>query len=108
MRIIDVHCYPNTREWIACQQPYVDALAAYWNRPWLPKQEEEVVQEFTAAGVEAILVALDLETTIGTPPCSNDFVSAMQKRHPKRIIQSWAAVDPLKGETAVRLSLIHI
>ncbi len=102
MRIIDVHCYPNTREWIACQQPYVDALAAYWNRPWVPKQEEEVVQEFTAAGVEAILVALDLETTIGTPPCSNDFVSAMQKRHPKRIIQSWAAVDPFKGETALR------
>ena len=59
-------------------------------------------QEFTAAGVEAILVALDLETTIGTPPCSNDFVSAMQKRHPKRIIQSWAAVDPFKGETALR------
>ena len=27
MRIIDVHCYPNTQEWIACQQPYVDALA---------------------------------------------------------------------------------
>ncbi len=50
MRIIDVHCYPNTREWIACQQPYVDALAAYWNRPWVPKEEKEVVQEFTAAG----------------------------------------------------------
>ena len=32
MRIIDLHCYPNTKEWIACQQPYVDALAKYWNR----------------------------------------------------------------------------
>ena len=41
MRIIDLHCYPNTREWIACQQPYVDALAQYWNRPWVPKKEEE-------------------------------------------------------------------
>ena len=97
MRIIDVHCYPNTREWIACQQPYVDALATYWNRPWVPKSEEEVVQEFTVAGVEAVLVALDLETTIGTPPCSNDFVSAMQKRHAKRIIQSWPRWIPLKG-----------
>ena len=56
MRIIDVHCYPNTREWIACQQPYVDALAKYWSRAWVPKREEEVVQEFTAAGVESILV----------------------------------------------------
>ena len=101
MRIIDLHCYPNTKEWIACQQPYVDALAKYWNRPWKAKTEDEVVQDFTDAGVEAVLVALDLETTIGTPPCSNDFVAGMQKRHPERIIQAWAAVDPFKGEAAI-------
>lgn len=102
MRIIDLHCYPNTKEWIACQQPYVDALAKYWKRQWRARPEEEVVEEFTAAGVQALLVALDLETTAGTPPCSNDFVSGMQKRHPDRIIQCWAAVDPLKGEIALR------
>src|SRR3984893_7206717 len=101
MRIIDVHCYPNTKEWIVCQQPYLDALAAYWKRPWTPKTEQEVVKDFTDAGVEAVLVALDLETTVGTPPCSNDFVSAMQRRHPQRIIQSWAAVDPFKAEKAL-------
>jgi predicted TIM-barrel fold metal-dependent hydrolase len=101
MRIIDVHCYPNTKEWIACQQPYVDALAKYWNRPWTAKSEDEVVKEFSDAGVQAILVALDLETTVGTPPCSNDFVSAMQKRHPDRIIQAWASVDPFKGAAAI-------
>lgn len=101
MRIIDLHCYPNTKEWIACQQPYVDALAKYWNRPWAPKTEDQVVKEFADAGVEAVLVALDLETTIGTPPCSNDFVAAMQKRHPERIIRSWAAVDPFKGGAAI-------
>jgi len=102
VRIIDLHCYPNTKEWIACQQPYVDALAKYWKRQWRARPEEEVVEEFTTAGVEALLVALDLETTAGTPPCSNDFVSGMQKRHPDRIIQCWAAVDPLKGEIALR------
>jgi predicted TIM-barrel fold metal-dependent hydrolase len=102
MRIIDVHCYPNTTEWIRCQQPYVDALAKYWNRAWIAKSEKEVVKDFTDAGVEAILVALDLETTVSTPPCSNDYVSAMQKRHPDRIIQAWAAVDPFKGEAAIR------
>ena len=101
MRIIDVHCYPNTKEWIACQQPYVDALAKYWNRSWAPKDEDEVLKDFADAGVEAILVALDLETTVGTPPCSNTFVSAMQKRHPDRIIQAWAAVDPFKGRQAI-------
>ncbi len=102
MRIIDLHCYPNTKEWIACQQPYVDALAKYWNRSWTPKTEEEVVKEFTDAGVEAVLVALDLETTVATPPCSNDFVKGMQRRHPDRIIHSWAAVDPFKGEVAIQ------
>ncbi|HZL59373.1 MAG TPA: amidohydrolase family protein [Stellaceae bacterium] len=101
MRIIDLHCYPNTEPWIRCQGPYVDALAKYWNRSWTWKQEDEVVKEFTAAGVEAVLVALDLETTAKTPPCSNDYVHAMQQRHKDRIIQSWGAVDPLKGEAAI-------
>ncbi len=101
MRIIDLHCYPNTEPWIRCQGPYVEALAKYWKRNWTWKQEDEVVEEFTAAGVEAVLVALDLETTIGTPPCSNEYVKAMQSRHPERIIQAWAAVDPFKGEVAI-------
>ena len=55
MRIIDLHCYPNTEPWIRCQGPYVDALAKYWNRTWTWKQEDEVVKEFTDAGVEAVL-----------------------------------------------------
>jgi predicted TIM-barrel fold metal-dependent hydrolase len=48
-----------------------------------------------------VLVALDLETIVHTPPCSNAYVQAMQRRHPERIIQSWAAVDPFKGEAAI-------
>ena len=28
MRIIDLHCYPGTAEWIRCQGPYVEALAS--------------------------------------------------------------------------------
>jgi predicted TIM-barrel fold metal-dependent hydrolase len=102
MRILDLHCYPNTEPWIRCQGPYVDALAKYWNRQWTWKTEDEVVQEFSDAGIEAVLVALDLETTIHTPPCSNDYVKGMQARHPERIIQSWGAVDPFKGEEAIR------
>jgi len=101
MRIIDVHCYPNTKEWIACQRPYVEALAKYWNRSWAAKNEDEVIKDFSDAGVEAILVALDLETTVGTLPCSNDFVAGMRARHSDRIIQAWAAVDPFKGPRAL-------
>lgn len=101
MRIIDLHCYPNTQPWIDCQGPYVKALADYWNREWKAKEEQDVVDEFTQAGVEAVLVALDLETTIHTPPCSNEYVTGMWKRHPDRIIQAWGAVDPFKGDVAI-------
>lgn len=102
MRIIDLHCYPNTQPWIDCQGPYVRALAEYWDREWLAKEEDDVIAEFTTAGVDAVLVALDLETTIDTPPCSNEYVTGMWKRHPDRVIQAWGAVDPFKGEVAIR------
>ncbi|MEK9644250.1 MAG: amidohydrolase family protein, partial [Alphaproteobacteria bacterium] len=102
MRIIDLHCYPNTQPWIDCQGPYVKALAEYWDREWKAKEEDEVIAEFTEAGVEAVLVALDLETTVDTPPCSNEYVAGMWKRHPDRVIQAWGAVDPFKGEVAIR------
>ena len=100
MRIIDLHCYPNTQEWIDCQGPYVEALSKYWKRDWTAKTEAEVIGEFTEAGVEACLVALDLESTVGTPPCSNDYVHGMWKRNEGRIIQCWGTVDPFK-DTAI-------
>ena len=56
MRIVDLHCYPGTKEWIASQGPYVEALAKYWKRDWVGKPEDEVVKEFEGAGVEACLV----------------------------------------------------
>jgi uncharacterized protein len=101
VRIIDLHCYPGTPEWIQAQGPYVEALAAYWKRSWVAKSEDEVVAEFTQAKVQACLVALDLETTVATPPCTNEYVHAMWKRHPDRIIQCWGAVEPAKGEIAM-------
>ncbi len=102
MRIIDLHCYPGTQAWIDCQGPYVEALAQYWHRSWVAKSEDEVVADFTQAGVEALLVALDLETTVSTPPCTNEYVAAMWRRHPERIIQAWGTLDPFKGELAMR------
>jgi predicted TIM-barrel fold metal-dependent hydrolase len=101
MRIIDLHCYPNTEPWIKSQGPYVEALAKYWNRAWTAKAEEEVIKEFTDAGVEAILVAFDIESVTGSPPCTNDYVARMRDAHPEVIRQAWAAVDPLKGEAAI-------
>jgi predicted TIM-barrel fold metal-dependent hydrolase len=96
MRIVDLHCYPGTKEWLACQGPYVEALAKYWKHAWSAKSEEDVIKDFTDAGVEAVLVALDLETTIKTPPVTHEYVHAMWKRHPKRIIGCWGALEPSK------------
>lgn len=101
MRIIDLHCYPNTEPWIQSQGPYVEALAKYWNRPWTAKSEPEVIEEFKKAKVEAVLVAFDIETVTGAPPCSNEYVAAMRDRNRGVIRQAWGAVDPFKGERAV-------
>ena len=49
MRIIDLHCYPNTEPWIKSRRgSYVEALAKYWNRAWTAKSEAEVIEEFKA------------------------------------------------------------
>jgi predicted TIM-barrel fold metal-dependent hydrolase len=100
MRIIDLHCYPNTQPWIDCQGPYVEALQAYWKREWKAKAEDEVATEFRDHGIEACLVALDLSTTVNTPPCSNDYVAGMRDRHVS-IIAAWGAVEPGHGAAAI-------
>jgi predicted TIM-barrel fold metal-dependent hydrolase len=100
MRRIDLHCYPNTQKWIDCQGPYVQPLADYWKRDWSAKKEEDVIQDFKDGGVQAVLVALDLSTTVNTPPCDNDYVAAMRDRH-DCIIQAWAAVEPAMGQAAI-------
>jgi len=101
LRIIDLHCYPNTEPWIKSQGPYVEALAEYWNRAWTAKTEPEVIEDFKKAGVEAVLVAFDIETVTATPPCSNEYVARMRDDNPGVIRQAWAAVDPLKGDAAI-------
>ena len=101
MRIIDLHCYPDTDPLIKSQGPYVEALAKYWHRSWTAKSEAEIIEEFKKAGIEAVLVAFDIETVAGTPPCSNEYVAKMRDDNPGVILQAWAAVDPLKGERAI-------
>ncbi len=100
MRIIDLHCYPHTQRRIDFQGPYFRALAEYWNRDWQAKKEEEVVAEFKEFEIDAVLVALDLTTTVNTPPCDNDYVAGMRDRH-DCIIQAWGAVEPAMGQAAI-------
>ena len=101
MRKIDLHCYPGTQPWIDSYGPFVEALGRYWKHEWVARSEQEVVGDFDAAGVEAVLVAFDIESVTGSPPLSNDYVAGMRDRNAGRILQAWAAVDPLKGPAAV-------
>ncbi len=101
MRRLDLHAYPGTAEWIDSQGPFVEALGKYWGKEWLPQPEADVVEGFREAGVEVVLVAFDIESVVGAPPCSNDYVAEFHARHPDVVVQSWGAVDPHKGTAAV-------
>ncbi len=101
MRIVDLHAYPGTQPWITSQGPYVEALAQYWNKPWVALTEDEVVAEMRERGIEAVLVAFDIESVTGAPPCSNAYVAQLRDRHPDAFVQAWGAVDPLKGQQAI-------
>ncbi|MDE3077147.1 MAG: amidohydrolase family protein, partial [Chloroflexota bacterium] len=102
MRIIDLHAYAGTQEWIASQGPYPEALSKYWGHAWAAKSEEEVVADFKAAGAEPVVVAFDIETACGAPPCSNEYVAGLRDAHRDVILQGWAAVDPFKSFIARR------
>ncbi len=101
MRRVDLHAYPGTAEWIASQGPYVEPLGRYWKKHWTAKTEEEVVADFGAHGIEAVLVAFDIESVTGAPPCTSAYVAGMRDRHPGTFVGAWGTVDPLRGPGAV-------
>lgn len=101
MRRLDLHFYPGTPEWVRSQGPFAEALAKYWNKPWDGRAEADVVADARAAGIQAVLVAFDIEGIHGAPPCSNSDVAAMRDRHPDVFVGAWGAVDPWKGEAAL-------
>ncbi len=101
MRRVDLHAYPGTAQWIASQGRYVEPLGRYWKKSWVARTEEEVVADFRAHQIQAVLVAFDIESVTGAPPCGNDYVAGLRDRYPDTFIQAWGTVDPLRGEQAV-------
>lgn len=101
MRVIDLHCHPNTKEWFQAIQPYAEALRLYWHRPWQPKTEEDVIAELREAKVQVLLVAFDTETVTGLLPCTNEYVAKVRDTYPDTVLQAWGSVDPWKGEKAI-------
>ena len=102
MRRLDLHFYPGTPTWVRSQGPFAKALAEYWNKPWDGRPEADVVADARAAGLQAVLVAFDIESIHGAPPLTNQDVAAMRDRHPDVFVGAWGAVDPFKGEGALR------
>ncbi len=102
MRRIDLHCYPGTQEWVDSQGPFAEALATYWKKPWVGRPEDDVVADIRAAGLQAVLVAFDIEHLTGAPRYDNTAVAAMRDRHPDTFVGAWGAVDPLTGDAALK------
>jgi uncharacterized protein len=102
MRRVDLHAYPGTAAWIASQGPYAEYLSRYWKREWIARSEREVVADFRAHGIEAVLVAFDIESVTDAPACTSEYVAGLRDRYPDTFIQAWGVVDPLSGEKAIR------
>jgi predicted TIM-barrel fold metal-dependent hydrolase len=79
----------------------VEPLGRYWKKEWTARTEEEVVADFRAHGIEAVLVAFDIESVTGAPPCTSAYVAGMRDRHPGTFAGAWGTVDPLRGGQAV-------
>ncbi len=101
MRRLDLHAYPGTADWITSQGPYAEALSRYWKKQWTPRTEKSVVADFQASGIEAVLVAFDIESVTGAPACTSEYVAGLRDRHPETFVQAWGAVDPLAGDPAI-------
>ena len=90
------------QEWIASQGPYVEALGQYWGKEWAGKSEDDVVADVSAAGVEAVLVAFDIESVTGAPPCTNAYVAALRDRHPGDVHRRLGGGRPVQGRAGDR------
>lgn len=102
MRRVDLHAYPGTATWIASQGRYAEHLSRYWKREWTARSEPEVVADFRAHGIEAVLVAFDIESVADAPACTSEYVAGLRDRYPDTFIQAWGVVNPLGGENAIR------
>jgi NAD(P)-dependent dehydrogenase (short-subunit alcohol dehydrogenase family) len=101
----------------------VEALAKYWNKPWVAKDEAAVAAELETLGIEAVLVAFDIESITGTPPCSNAYVADLRdprddlgpRRADDRLMERRARLTPLRrcvtaddvAEVMVALSFVN-
>ena len=98
MRKIDLHSYPGTQEWIACQGPYVEALAAYWNRDveGQSRSRRRLPSSRRRASKPCWSRWTSRQPSAPRPAATNTS-TGLQRPPSTAIIQAWAAVEPFKG-----------
>lgn len=98
----DVHTHPPTEGYLTVSHgPYMEELRKHWRDPVEPRPIEEMVEEYRALNLKAIISAWDAETTTGLPATTNDEVAKIVERYPDMFV-GWAHVDPWKGKLAVK------
>jgi predicted TIM-barrel fold metal-dependent hydrolase len=101
IRAVDLHVHLPLREWLdGSMGPYREAAVRYFKSEVHEKTADELAVEYAQEQVFGILLAWDAETATHRPPVSNEMVSRIVQRHPKRFA-FFASVDPWKGKAAV-------
>ncbi|TMD17119.1 MAG: hypothetical protein E6J07_07055, partial [Chloroflexi bacterium] len=96
IRAVDLHVHLPLKEWLdGSMGPYREGAARYFRSEVHERSADELAVDFAQEQLFGILLAWDAQTATARPPLSNDFVSAIVKRHPKRFA-FFASVDPWK------------
>jgi len=73
----------------------------YWNRGWTAKTEDEVIREFTDAGVEALLVRSISRRRSRRRRSPTSTCTLCGSATPSASSRPWGALEPAKGEVAM-------
>ena len=102
VRAVDLHVHLPLTEWLdGSMGPYREAAERYFRAKVQVRTADELAVEYAQEQVFGVLLAWDAETATRRPPLSNDLVSQIVRRHPKRFV-FFASVDPWKGKAAVQ------
>src|SRR5256884_9174094 len=103
IRAVDLHVHLPRKEWLdGSMGPYREGAARYFRSEVHERSVDELAVDFAQEQLFGILLAWDAQTAAARPPLSNDFVSAIVKRHPKRCA-FFASVDPWKPNAGEEL-----
>jgi len=103
MKAIDVHVHPSTREYLVdVWDPEVFAATSrYFKFDLRVRSEDEMADEYRSQQLMAVVLGWDDRTVSGRPAISNDWLAALQRRHPDVFI-CFGGVDPWRGREAIQ------